>query len=284
MSKSSEHIKKFVRSNLKTLVWTVNRALRGGEGLRTLEGHIAAVSPGNRIPAWLGHLRKTGGLGGTDGKSVGSSVETLFAAALRGALPADMAETICVKAARGVDLPGVGIGIKAPSENLCTSEPFTSVYQRLTGHIHDSVVLLTDYQEKKGVLPLRLQVTRCSYFTGSEQADRDLCQIARKWREGLGEDTRTFRKVVRFLAHANRSDPEAKAILSDMRRVGTGRDLRAMIRRMDLWTEERCGGGAHWPSSPEWANILTGRLDGKCGMSDARQWRHRYSLDSLGRI
>lgn len=284
VSRDSEQVKQFVRGNLKVLVRTVNLALRGGSGLRDLGGHIVLVSPNNKVPAWFGHLKKTGGLGRTDGKSVGRAVETLFAAALRAALPKTMAEIVSVKASRGVDLPGVGIGIKAPSENLCTSEPFTSVYQRLTGHTHDSVVLLTDYQDKKGTLPLKLQVTRCSYFSGSEQADRSLCEIARKCRDFLGKHKELFRKVIRFLVHSNQSDPEAKALLCELREVSERKGLHGMIGRMDLWGDKWSGGGAPKPSEQEWGKILKGKLDGKCGMSDARQWRHRYSLDSLGQI
>lgn len=106
-------------------------------------------------------------------------------------------------------------------------------------------------------------------------------QIARKWREALGADARSFRKVARFLSHSNRSDPEAKAILRGMRETGGEKRWKALVRRMDLWAEGWGEGGARWPTDREWNAILSGKLDGKCGMSDDRQWRHRYSLDSL---
>lgn len=281
MGNVSLSIRKFVKANLGTLVEKVNAALSSGECLHKLEKHVAAVSPKGAAPAWFDHLKRSGGLGRTDGKSVGSAMETLFSAVLRSALPEKLAGSISVKAERGVDLPGAGIGIKAPSENLCTSEPFFSPYQRLLGHAHDSVVLLTDYQDKKNTLPLRLQVTRASYFTGSEQADGNLCDLARKWREILKDDRTAFRKVVRFLAYSNQSDEKTRSLLRELRRHPGGSGALSLVKRANQAAEDWRNGSAHWPSDREWDKILAARLDGRCGMSDARQWRHRYPLDSL---
>ncbi len=54
-----------------------------------------------------------------------------------------------INPARGVDLPDLDIGIKSPSKNFCTSEPFFSVYERLLGSEYDALILLTDYQTAK---------------------------------------------------------------------------------------------------------------------------------------
>jgi hypothetical protein len=46
-----------------------------------------------------------------------------------------------VNPARGVDLPDLDLGIKSPSENYCTSEPFFSAYERLIGSEYDALIL-----------------------------------------------------------------------------------------------------------------------------------------------
>ena len=83
-----------------------------------------------------------------------------------------------VNPARGVDLPDLDLGVKSPSENYCTSEPFFSAYQRLLGSEHDMVVLLTDYQTAKKKPPLRLQIIAWRYLTANQVADENLCRIA----------------------------------------------------------------------------------------------------------
>lgn len=85
-----------------------------------------------------------------------------------------------INPARGVDLPDIDLGIKSPSQNYCTSEPFFSAYERLLGSEHDMVVLLTDYQTAKKTPPLRMnlanncpvQPVRGEYWkeTGSRKA------------------------------------------------------------------------------------------------------------------
>jgi hypothetical protein len=274
-------VRRFVKSNLESLATGVNLALSGGKWLDQLEEHVAFVVDKKTLPGWFQQLRLSGGLGRTDGKSVGSTIEVLFAAVLRYKVPDALKDLITVKSARGVDLPEIGLGVKAPSENFCTSEPFLSPYQRLLGHTCDSVVLLTDYQDKKGSLPLKLQVTRFAYFTGSEQADKNLCATAKKWRKILKGDQPSFRKVIRFLTYSNQSDSVSRAILKDLGLGQTGRDYMPLVKRADLWADKWGLGGAHWPAQGEWDKIISGKLDGKCGMSDARQWRNRYSQDTF---
>lgn len=123
MSKSSENIRKFVREHLNSLVKTVNLALRGGDGLRVLKTHVEMASPKGILPAWFAHLSRTGGLGRADGKSVGSAVETLFAAAVRKSLPYELAQTVCVKAARVVTCRGPGSESRRPAKTFAPANP-----------------------------------------------------------------------------------------------------------------------------------------------------------------
>ena len=119
-----------------------------------------------------------------------------------------------VNPARGVDLPDLDLGVKSPSENFCTSEPFFSAYERLLGSEHDVVVLLTDYQTAKENPPLRLQIIGWRYLTGTQIADENLCRIARAHRNWLAaENEARAKKVMRFLAYVNQSDWLGKQLL-----------------------------------------------------------------------
>jgi len=69
-----------------------------------------------------------------------------------------------VNPARGVDLPDLDLGIKSPSENCSTSEPFFSAYERLIGSEYDALILLTDYQTAKKNPPLKLQIIKFKYL------------------------------------------------------------------------------------------------------------------------
>jgi hypothetical protein len=120
-----------------------------------------------------------------------------------------------VNPARGVDLPDLDLGIKSPSRNYCTSEPFFSAYERLHGSEYDALVLLTDYQIAKNKPPLKLQIIEWRYVAKTQLADNDLCRIARKHRAKLLEsgEARTQR-LFRFLAYVNRSDWLGKKLLA----------------------------------------------------------------------
>ena len=119
-----------------------------------------------------------------------------------------------VNPARGVDFPDLDLGIKSPSENYCTSEPFFSAYERLLGSEYDVLVLLTDYQTAKKNPPLRLQIIKFKYLYKTQLADYRLCQIAKKHREWLVTENESWaKKVFRFLAYVNQSDWRAKQLL-----------------------------------------------------------------------
>ena len=120
-----------------------------------------------------------------------------------------------INPARGVDIPDLDLGIKSPSENFCTSEPFFSAYERILGNEHDMVVLLTDYQTAKKRPPLRVSIIRHEYLSGSEVADKNLCSIARKHRQPLlALNESLAKKVFKFLAYINQSDWRARRLLS----------------------------------------------------------------------
>ncbi len=119
-----------------------------------------------------------------------------------------------INPARGVDLPDLDLGIKSPSENYCTSEPFFTAYERLMGNEYDAVVLLTDYQTAKATPPLKLQIIKWRYLTNTEIADLTVCNIARANREWLLQLDETWaQKIFKFLAYVNQSDWRARQLL-----------------------------------------------------------------------
>ncbi len=116
--------------------------------------------------------------------------------------------------ARGVDIPDLDLGIKAPSQNYATSEPFVSAYERLLGSEYDALIVLTDYQKRKLHPPLKLQVIEWHYFLNTELADFALTAIARKHRDWLIVQSEAWtQKIFRFLAYINQSDWRASRLL-----------------------------------------------------------------------
>jgi hypothetical protein len=147
-----------------------------------------------------------------------------------------------INPARGVDLPDLDLGVKCPSRNYCTSEPFFSAYERLLGSEHDVVVLLTDYQTAKQKPPLRLQLIGWQYLTGTRVADVNLCRIARINREWLVADNEArAKKVFRFLAYINQSDWLGKQLLRLIAALQDEEAVRAVIGRAipDFETKNR---------------------------------------------
>lgn len=150
-----------------------------------------------------------------DGKTIGSVVEMLLVAVLENYTLKDLdIPQLRVNPARGVDIPALGLGIKSPSTNFCTSEPYFTAYERLLGNEYDALVLLTDYQEAKANPPLRLQITSWRYLSKTEIADGTLCGIALKHRDWLMTENEAWaKKLFRFLAFINQSDWRAKQLL-----------------------------------------------------------------------
>lgn len=203
-----------VRQGLDRAVADLNKALRGDD-LAKLEPVLTRLGRGGQVPHWFDQLRRKGTLPNLDGKTIGSVLEMLFVAILEtSVLAAQGVGKLRVNPASGVDLPDLGLGIKSPAENYCTSEPFFSAYERLLGSGFDVVVLLTDYQTAKRSPPLRLQIIRWKYLYQHEMADRSLCAVARKHREWLLQTSEVHAmKVFKFLAYINQSDWLARQLL-----------------------------------------------------------------------
>lgn len=216
MSQHKEALRSIVRDKLDYSIEKLNLAL-AGNGVKTLEPIIKRLGRGGELPHWYPELANSGALPNLDGKTVGSILEMLFVAILETeVLNGVNSTTLKINPARGVDLPDLDLGIKSPSENFCTSEPFFSAYERLYGNEFDCVVMLTDYQTAKKKNPLKLQVINCKYLAGSEIADENLCSIARAQKDWLLEQMQgenSFKRVCRFLAFVNQSDWRAKWLL-----------------------------------------------------------------------
>jgi hypothetical protein len=211
---TKEELREHLRNNLDATIARLNSALRA-KNLKPLKPVLSRIGRGQQLPHWYEQLSKKATLPNLDGKTVGSVVEMLLVAVLEtetfhglGAPP------LRINPARGVDLPDLDLGIKSPSENFCTSEPFFSAYERILGTDHDALVLLTDYQTAKRTTPLRLQIIRWRYLTKTQIADENLCILARRHRAWLFDKNESWlKKLVRFLAFVNQSDWRAKQLL-----------------------------------------------------------------------
>ena len=192
----------------------VNTALQG-KNVEVLEPVLARLGRGSQLPHWYEGLKANNTLPNLDGKTIGSVVEMLLVAVLETYTFKGMKiPPLRLNPARGVDLPDLGLGVKSPSENFCTSEPFFSAYERLIGSEHDVLVLLTDYQQAKKTPPLRLQIIQWRYLKNTQIADHNLCRIALKHREWLvSKDEARAQRAFRFLAFINQSDWRAKRLL-----------------------------------------------------------------------
>lgn len=213
---TAEEIRNDIANRLAEIVNEVNEALCGGGSLSALKPTLLRLGRGGKLPHWFETLESDGSLPNLDGKSLGSVLEMVFVAVLEQKFYSrSPLAPFRINPARGVDIPDLGLGVKSPSENYCTSEPFFSAYERILGNEHDAVILLTDYQDSKISPPLRIQVINQAYLTGSKIADAGLCKIAKMLRDRVfgGKESAELKKLVRFLAYINQSDWEAKAIL-----------------------------------------------------------------------
>jgi len=207
-------LRQLIRENLDAIADGINAALRG-ENLQKMETVLSRVGRGNRIPHWYEILQADGTLPNLDGKTIGSVIEMLLVCVLEtGTFGGEHFPTQKINPARGVDLPDLELGIKSPSENYCTSEPFFSAYERLLGSEYDIIILLTDYQVAKKNPPLKLQLIKSRYLTNTQVADKKLCDLARTNRGWLlAENESWAKKLFRFLAYVNQSDWRARQLL-----------------------------------------------------------------------
>ena len=220
-------LRTLIRENLDSIGQGMNAALQGRD-LDALEPVLARVGHRKALPHWYAKLKESGTLPNLDGKTVGSVIEMLLVAVLETRTFRGLGvPPLKINPARGVDLPDLDLGVKSPSQNYCTSEPFFSAYERLLGSEHDMVVLLTDYQTAKAEREnFRLQLLQWRYLKGSQVADENLCRTARAARTWLMPINEAWaQKIFRFLAYVNQSDWLAKQLL---RMVGVLRDEAAI--------------------------------------------------------
>ena len=223
-----------IKTKLNEIVKAANAALNGGEPLKELAPTLERLGRGAKLPHWYSTLVADGTLPNLDGKSLGSVLEMVFVADLEKKFYYDSPMVpLRINPARGIDIPSLQLGIKSPSENYCTSEPFFSAYERILGNDHDAVILLTDYQTRKKSPPLRIQIINQRYLSGSQIADKNLCALAKKWKGLLNEKVPELKKIVRFLSYVNQSDWEAKAILKLLAGAPDDKSIEACIGRLE---------------------------------------------------
>lgn len=233
MAEKSE-LRRLVREDMQGIVERINAALQG-KNLADIEPLLARLGRGGKLPHWFPELQKSRCLPNLDGKTIGSVIEMLLVAIIESTTLRNLrVSPLRINPARGIDLPDLDLGIKSPSENFCTSEPFFSAYERLLGSEYDALVLLTDYQDAKRKPPLRLQVTQWRYLTNTQLADESLCRIASIDRDWLASTNVVWgQKVFRFLAYVNQSDWRAKRCLSLVENLRNETRLLEIISQSD---------------------------------------------------
>lgn len=227
---NKEELRQILVDNLDDTMAKVNASLKG-EGLDELEPVLKRLGRGHQLPHWYQMLKDTGTLPNLDGKTVGSVLEMMLVAVLETHTLSDIEiPPLAVNPARGVDIPALDLGVKSPSTNFCTSEPFFSAYERLLGNEYDALIMLTDYQEAKANPPLKIQVKQWRYLKNTEIADSGLCAIALEARNLLLPDNEAWlRKVFRFLAYVNQSDWRAKQITKMLKQLSTPEAISQLI-------------------------------------------------------
>jgi hypothetical protein len=204
-----------VKTNISDIVNWLNEYLKG-INVSEIEPTLKRLGRGGVLPHWYENLNAGRSMPNLDGKTIGSVIEMTLVGVLEKKLFAELdVPELGINPAKGVDIPLLGLGVKSPSENFCTSEPFYSAYERLLGNTHDNIVLLTDYQTaKKLPPPIRMQIIKAKYLTGSQIADKKLCRIAKKHRDftlTLGEAQAM--KFLQFLCHVNQQSWLGKWLL-----------------------------------------------------------------------
>lgn len=214
MSDEKAELRKIVKNNLSDIMGTLNGAL-DGQGLTTLEPVIKRLGYRSQLPHWYEEFSQNNTIVNRDGKTVGSVLELLLVAVLETGVLKNSGIKLRVSPARGIDLPDLDLGIKTPSKNYCTSEPFFSAYERLYGNEHDCLIILTDYQVAKASKDgFKIKAESWRYLRASEIADAKLCRIALKHRAALLEqDESTAKRVFQFLAYVNQTDWRGKTLL-----------------------------------------------------------------------
>lgn len=227
--------RKTIVSSLGLIKLRLNELL-AGEGLDQVEAPLVRMNRGGVLPTWFKQLAESQTLPNLDGKTIGSVIEKLLACVLEKYVLNSSVE-LHINPAKGVDIPELELGVKSPSENFCTSEPYFSAYERLVGNENDALILLTDYQSSKRQADrnhgLKLQILDAKYLKGSEIADRHLCEIAEKLKVVFSRQEDMLRRAVHFLAYINQGDWEASRLLEMIQNcVIGGKDLSGELQRI----------------------------------------------------
>ncbi|CAM3709626.1 hypothetical protein [Parendozoicomonas haliclonae] len=212
---SSSELRAVVKEQLPELVEQLNQYLRG-ENVAEIKDILNRVGRGGKLPHWYDLLASGQSMPNLDGKTIGSVIEmTLLGVLEKHTLAGFDIPPLDVNPAKGVDIPLLDLGVKSPSENYCTSEPFFSAYERILGNESAALILLTDYQTaKKNPPPIRIQIIKAAYLEGSEIADKNLCAIARQNKEQLFHQSEALcKKMLQFLCHLNQQNWRANALL-----------------------------------------------------------------------
>ncbi len=209
--------RELVRAQLNSIVPRMNVYLQG-RNLKSIKPILNRLGRNHNMPHWFSRLEDDHVLPNLDGKTVGSVIEMLFVADIEAnVLTGKLKSELRINPASGVDIPDLDLGVKSPSENWCTSEPFSNAYERLLGLEFDVIALITNYQSAKRKPPLMLQLIDHNYFGGSQIADKGLCAKARKCRELIEDIGETqAKKLLRFVAYTNQSDWFCKNVLKSI--------------------------------------------------------------------
>jgi hypothetical protein len=212
---TDHEMRELVKTNIPDIVNWLNEYLKG-VNVFEIEPTLKRLGRGGALPHWYENLSAGRSMPNLDGKTIGSVIEMTLVGVLENKLFAtSKVPELAINPAKGVDIPLLGLGVKSPSENYCTSEPFFSAYERVLGNAHDNIVLLTDYQTaKKRPPPVRIQIIKAKYLTGSQIADKNLCRIAKKHREfTLTLGNAQAMKFLQFLCHVNQQSWLGKWLL-----------------------------------------------------------------------
>ena len=230
---TKEQLRNEFKEKLDPTMGRLNEVLRG-RGIAKIKPVLTRIGRGGKLPHWFSELRENQTLPNLDGKTIGSVIEMLLLCVLETFTFAEYNLKLRINPARGTDLPDLDLGIKSPSTNYCTSEPFFSAYERLLGSSHDAVILLTDYQEAKAISPFKLQIKKWKYLEKTEIADEALCQIGRNNREFLLRQNEVWaQKMFRFLAFVNQSDWMAKKLLEVAKNIAVPEKIPALIKQAE---------------------------------------------------
>ena len=128
-----------VVKNIPLILEKLNEVLNGNH-LDEISPILSRIDKAGQLPAWFNALKDHGRLPNLDGKTVGSVIEKLLVCVLEKYVFNSEIQ-LSVNPARGVDIPELELGVKSPSTNYCTSEPYFSAYERILGNEYDAIIL-----------------------------------------------------------------------------------------------------------------------------------------------